>query len=146
MIQRTDIFDVHSILWQLKLNQYFIRLSDEDAGKLIKAVSWFLLADPRAIDILEGNERLEENFDDISTVLLKKIIQNQVRNGAIDREEVPECTERLFNKRLYMAPSGRIRVSTREEEKEDIQGSQGNHTAETPGQGVPGPENIAETP
>lgn len=139
MVQRNDIFDTHAVLWPLKLNQFFIRLNDEDAGKLIKAISWFMLADPRAKEGLQGNERLEEYYDDIETILLKKTIQNQVRKKIIDREEVPEFTQRLYNKKLYMAPSGRIRLVTEDEAIEEPAPASAAGTHDPGAQAAPGP-------
>lgn len=94
-----ELMDVKTILFPIRWTGFFITVSDEQAGAIIKAFCWYLLGDENAGDCLKDNERLFSFYEGIRDEATKNALAYQLKHSQITGEDIPERYQRWYNEK-----------------------------------------------
>ena len=94
-----ELMDVKTILFPIRWTGFFITVSDEQSGAIIKALCWYLLGDENAGDCLKENERLFSFYDGIRDEATKNALAYQLKHKQIAGEDIPERYQRWYNEK-----------------------------------------------
>lgn len=94
-----ELMDVKTILFPIRWTGFFITVSDEQAGAIIKALCWYLLGDETAGDCLKENERLFSFYEGIRDEATKNALAYQLKHKQIAGEDIPERYQKWYNEK-----------------------------------------------
>ena len=94
-----ELMDVKTILFPIRWTGFFITVSDEQAGAIIKALCWYLLGDEHAGDCLKDNERLFLFYEGIRDEATKNALAYQLKHRQITVDDIPEKYRKWYTEK-----------------------------------------------